>query len=207
MSYLKPRLALVPLALVLGTSSAQAAVPTPQSGTTCAGHLARDSSGGTDEPNLLDYTFHCDSDISAYTLVINRRATDWQNIDDFSPTADVIQTDGTTSATESFTCAGTVPGNGVNCNAGAGGVMSTSYLASGSIDPVIPYCKHFGPHPKPGSLAIPQAIVQVIVTNNTGAQDGPFTLNLNPACPKVPDVYPKPKAAKATRHKARTRHK
>lgn len=213
MSALKLRLPLVPLALMLAgvfaASAAHAATPTPQSSTTCAGGLARDSSGGSDEPNLLDYKFYCDGDITAYTLIVNRRTNDWLNIDDFSPNADVLQGDGSVSATESFTCAGTVPGNGVNCNAGAGGVMSASYAASGSIDPILPFCRHFGPHPKPGSRPIPQALVQVVVTNTTGAQDGPFQLNLSPACPKVPDVYPKPKAkAKSedkTKHKVKAR--
>ena len=41
---------------------------------------------------------------------------------------------------------------------------------------------------------MPQAIVQLVVTDYTGAEDGPFTLGPASACPKVPNVVPTPKA-------------
>jgi hypothetical protein len=71
-------------------ASAGAAAPTPASTTNCAGSLVSDPlARGSDEPNLLDYSFHCDGDITAYSVTVNRRPTDYDNIDDFSTTADV----------------------------------------------------------------------------------------------------------------------
>ena len=43
-------------------------------------------------------------------------------------------------------------------------------------------------------MAVPQAVVQLVVTDYTGAQDGPFNLGPAKACPKVPNVVPTPKA-------------
>jgi hypothetical protein len=70
--------------------------------------------------------------------------------------------------------------------------MSAGNLALGSFDPIDPYCKHFPPGAKPGSYAEPQALVQVVVSDTTGAEDGPFTLNMKPACPPVPNRMPRP---------------
>ena len=54
----------------------------------------------------------------------------------------MVGPDGVTpSATQSITCAGTTPSDGINCNFGAGGVMSTGNNAIGTIDPTGPYCK------------------------------------------------------------------
>lgn len=173
---------------------ATAAAPTPTSLTVCGGKLAADPTGTADQqPYRLTYRFSCDTDISAYTILFNR-GTSGGNLDDFNPAPSVVGPDGVTpSATQSITCEGTTPSNAINCNFGAGGVMSTGNNAIGTVDPTAPYCKSLPAHAKPGTKATPQGLVQLIVTDNTGAQDGPFVLHLNKACPKVPDVAPKPK--------------
>jgi hypothetical protein len=171
---------------------AGAATPTPASSTICGGSLTKDPSPTADDPNLIDYKIHCNEDITAYTLIVNRRLWDFETIDDFSPTADVIQTDASTSSTESITCEATLPGAGVNCNAGAGGVISAWYTARGTFDLTEPYCKNIPAGSKPGTLATPQALVELIATNATGAENGPFRLNLTSACPTVPDKLPSP---------------
>ncbi|WP_457825405.1 hypothetical protein, partial [Staphylococcus aureus] len=79
-------------------------------------------------------------------------------------------------ATQSVTCAGATPGNGINCNAGAGAVDSQWTNLTGSVNLVEPFCKYIPAGSKPGTAAIPQAIFQVVVTNTTGAQNGPFRL-------------------------------
>jgi hypothetical protein len=199
------------LGLVL-VSSAGAATVTPSSNTSCAGHLTRDSSGASSgEPNLLDYTFQCDTPITAYTLVITRKAGDSNNIDDFSPTASVLEPDGVTpSSSVAFNCGGTIPGNGINCNAGAGGVTVANDFVTGSFDPIDQYCKNLPKNAKPGTLAEAQADVELVVSDNTGAEDGPFTLGLKPGCKAVPNVAPTPKPKPKPKKKSKkhaSRHK
>jgi hypothetical protein len=191
------------LLLVALTPVANAA---PQSATDCGGSLTSDPSGpSSGEPNLLDYQFACDGDITAYTVVIDRAAATTDNIDDFSPNAEVIDPGGAVDPTTSFTCSGTTPGDGINCNAGTGGVMTAGGTSSGSIDPIDPYCKRLVPGSAPGTPAEPQAVVKLIVSDSTGAEDGPFTLDLKPSCPAVPDTTPYP-APKPARKLSLTKH-
>jgi hypothetical protein len=180
------------LACVAIPGTASAAAPTPVSNTNCGGTVTKDSAPPADDPNLTDYTFHCDGPISAYTLIVNRRASDFDTIDDFTSDVSVIQTDGTPSATESVTCAATLPGDGINCNAGAGGTISAWYGVRSSFDLTDAYCKHFPVGARPGTEAIPQALIELVVTDATGAEDGPFRINSGSACPVVPDRVPTP---------------
>jgi hypothetical protein len=181
---------LAALALVSALPATTNAATVPQSNTTCWGSLKHDPSGsGSGEPNLLDYSFNCNQDITAYTILVNRQAGHSNVIDDFNPGPVVNQPDGTPSATESFTCAGITPGAGFNCNQpAAGGVMSAWNSAVGSFDPIDPYCGGVPAGSKAGTAAEPRAFVQLVVTNTTGGQDGPFALPIKPGCPK-----PKPK--------------
>jgi hypothetical protein len=174
------------LTLVAALPAPAGAATAPQSNTTCWGSLAHDPSGkSAGEPNLLDYSFNCNQDITAYTIVVDRRVGRSSNIDDFNPGPVVHLPDGTPSATQSFSCAGITPGSGFNCNQPvAGGVMSAWNSAIGSFDPVDPYCGGVPAGAKAGTVPEPHALVQLVVSNTTGGQDGPFTLNLKPACPK-----------------------
>jgi hypothetical protein len=186
------------------TASAGAAPPTPNSETDCLGSLTKDRAPTPDDPNLLDYSIYCHGDFTAYTLIAHRTLFDFSTIDDFSSDISVIQPGGTPSATEAVTCAATLPGDGINCNAGAGGVVSAYFQAQGSFDLTDPYCKTLPKGAKPGTLAVPQAFVEFVVTDATGAEDGPFRLSLTPACPRVPNKVPVPpkKKKKPTTHKA-----
>jgi hypothetical protein len=197
--------ATVALTCAVLTAAAGAAPVTPNSATDCLGSIKKDPAPTSDDPNLIDYTIYCHGDFTAYTLIAHRRLWDFDTIDDFSSDVSVTQTDGTPSATEAVSCAATLPGDGINCNAGAGGVISAYYQVQGSFDLTDPYCKNLPKGAKPGTLAEPQAFVEYVVTDATGAQDGPFRLSLNPACPRVPDRVPLPakkKKKKAASHKA-----
>jgi hypothetical protein len=188
---------------------------TPTSLTDCGGIVSPDSGGAAaDEPNLLDYKFNCDSGITAYTVIVQQQgdSASGGTIDDYNSTPSVFETDGVTpSATESITCEGITPSSGINCNLGTlGKQLTDGYFAEGSIDPIGAYCKHPPTDTKgktitkPGTLAIPKATVQLVVTDYTGAQDGPFTLGSTKKCPSVPNVVPKPKPKKKTKTKATT---
>jgi hypothetical protein len=100
-----------------------------------------------------------------------------------------------------WACEGTQPGDGVNCNTAAANqyVGSMSY-SEGSIDTTDPYCKNLPTGGKPGTPAEPQAFVQLVVTDTTGAEDGPFKLFYKGKCPKVPDKVPVPVKAKGKAH-------
>ncbi len=197
------------LSLCVLPAVAGAAAPTPASLTECTGSIAPDSTGAAlGEPYLLDYSFSCDTDISAYTILVNRQAADDFNLDDYNSAPAVLEADGVTpSATESITCGGSTPSDGINCNLGAGGVLTAGYFADGSVDPVDPYCKHLPSGAAPGTPAIPQAFVQLIVTDATGAQDGPVALGLRTGCPKVPNVVPTPKPKPKPKPKAKSKSK
>jgi hypothetical protein len=179
-----------------------AATITPTSLTECGGTVSPDN-GTPDEPNLLDYKFSCDGGITAYTVIVQQQgdSASGGTIDDYNSAPSVFETDGVTpSPTESITCEGTTPSSGINCNLGAAGKqLSDGYIAEGSIDPLQAYCKHLPTDASgktittPGTRAIPKAIVQLVVTDYTGAEDGPFTLGSTKTCPTVPNVVPTPK--------------
>ena len=200
------------------TAASAASAPLPESFTSCHGQVVNDRSGAAiDEPYLLDYRFSCDTNISAYTLIVDRAASSGGNLDDFNASPSVFEADGVTpSSTEAVTCEGTTPSNGINCNFGAGGALTTGDVVAGSVDLVAPYCKSLpaGPKPgtfaKPGTLAIPRAQVSLVVTDSTGAEDGPFALGRTTACPKVPNAVPKPKPKVKSKSKpkrsAKVRH-
>jgi hypothetical protein len=200
---LAPLTVMVVVALVPAVASA--APPTPVSTTDCGGPLTIDPAPTADDPYLVDYKFHCSEDITAYTVIVNRRVSDLGAVDDFDPSPQVVQSDGTPSTTQSVACSADSPGDGVNCNAGAGGIVSTWSNVYGSFDLIEPYCKYIPSGSKPGTLATPQAVVQLIVTNTTGAQNGPFRLNLSKACPKVADYVPFPKVTTKTTKPKKTK--
>lgn len=170
-------------------AGAATAPPTPESLTNCGGTVAHDRTGtALGEPNLLDYKFRCNGNISSYTIILDQQGDRGNGIDDYNPAPVVFDADGVTpSLTETLTCEGTTPSDGINCNAGAGGALAAANFAEGSIDPIQPYCKHFASNAKVGAAAIPQAQVQLVVTDATGAEDGPFDLGPAKACPKVPN--------------------
>ncbi|MGA8332982.1 MAG: hypothetical protein WB777_27420 [Mycobacterium sp.] len=192
----------VALAACVSPAIASAATVTPRSLTDCGGKVSANPSGAAaEEPNLLTYRFQCDGGITAYTILIQQQGDRGGSIDDYDPSPSVFETDGLTpSPTESITCEGTTPSNGINCNTGTQGVQVTNEFAiQGSVDPIQAYCKHLptdanGKTAKPGTSAVPQAVVQLVVTDFTGAEDGPFNLGPAKACPKVPNVVPTPKA-------------
>lgn len=124
-------------------------------------------------------------------------------VDDYNPAPEVFEADGLTPATtESITCEGTTPGFGINCNFGTQGASLTGgFWAEGSIDPTAPYCRHLPTDAagktidKPGTVAIPKAVVELVATDTTGGQNGPFILGYpkGTTCPKVAKVVPTPK--------------
>lgn len=172
---------LLPAALT-ASASAATAPPTPQASTLCFGSLSKAPTA--DEPNLLNYSFRCNGRISSYTLVANRQHDDTSTIDDFSTTALVSTSLGASVTNESYTCEGGLPSNGVNCNAGAGGYMGAWNVVTGSFDTTDPYCANVPPGSRKGAKPEPAALVQLVVTDATGAEDGPFRLGLTPGCPK-----------------------
>jgi hypothetical protein len=146
----------------------------------------------------MDYTFRCNGDITAYSLVVNRTIGDFEVADDFSTTA-LVTTAGAVVPTESFGCEGLLPGDGVNCN----GTASAYNDVGGSFDPSDPYCGGYPPGAKWPAKPEPQAMVQLIVTDSSGAQDGPFRLDVTPKCPFVkplPKPPPKHKKHKKVGH-------
>lgn len=182
------RSALVALALALFGSllaqSAVAATPTPASATLCGGTLKR-AKPTADDPNLLNYKVNCNGGISAYTLIVLRKPNDFNTIDDFASSVTVFDPSGNPLSSASFSCAGEIPGYGINCNAGAGGSMTSPDWAEGTFDTTEPYCANIPPDAKSGAKPDPAAVVELVVSDTTGAEDGPFRLRLDAKCPPV----------------------
>ena len=187
-------------ALPAPAGAASATPPPPESTATCYGSLT--PAPTSDEPDLLNYEFQCNARTTAYTLIANRTASDLDVLDDFSPSATVLDPDGVTVNTKVvWSCAGTLPGDGVNCNTAAANQYAGSMsYTEGSIDTTDPYCKNLPTGAKPGTPAEPQAFVQLVVTDTSGAEDGPFKLAYKGKCPKVPDKVPVPVKAKGKAH-------
>ena len=200
-------------ALALPASSGAAPV-VPLSQTTCHGKLSADAKGAAKgDPNLVDYSFSCDGAITAYTIIAHQNKDPQGSLDDFLAAPSVLETDNLTpSPTETITCEGVVPSNGINCNTGAKDAQLTlGYYVDGAIDPVQTYCKHLpvaadgSTVTTPGLRAIPTARVQLVVTDSTGAEDGPFALHLDKACPSVPNKGPAPTTTTKTKARHLTR--
>ncbi len=202
------RSALVALALALFgcvlVQSAVAAAPTPESATLCGGTLKR-AKPTADDPNLVNYQFNCSQGISAYTLIVLRQPNNFNTIDDFDTNPLVVDPTGNPLSTVAVSCAGQIPGNGINCNSGAGGSIASPDSVEGTFDATEPYCANIPPGSPAGTKPDPTAVVQLVVSDWTGAEDGPFRLPLAGKCPVV-HVKPKTKkkagASKAAAHKA-----
>jgi hypothetical protein len=173
-----------------------AATITPASFTSCAGSLKPDTGAKkAKEPNLLDYSFSCNSGFVAYSIIAYQAGDDNAAIQDYAPSPLVFETDNLTpSPTETITCEGAQPSNGINCNTGTYlAEINSGYYVDGTIDLGQTYCQHLptpakGKSLRPGTEPIPTARVQLIVTDWSGAQDGPFALKEPKACPSVPKV-------------------
>ncbi len=184
------------LVAVAVPASASAA---PESIASCNGTIAKAPT--SDEPNTLGYKFHCNWGITAYSVIVNRKHNDFSTLDDFSPDALVYDTSGVVSTKVAFGCEGNVPGNGINCNGGGKYLPAPDYV-EGTFDTVAPYCPSIPDGAPAGTKPLAQALVQLIVTDTTGAEDGPFRLGLTSPCKSVQPVKPSTKS-KGKKHKAR----
>jgi hypothetical protein len=189
----------------LAATAQAASAPPPESTATCYGGVS--PAATADEPNLLDYKFNCDTRITAYTVIVHRALDNDDTIDDFDPAPSAFLQDGSTpDATVAWTCEGYLPGLSTNCNTGTkGAFMGAWSWVDGSVDPVVPYCKTLPAGAKPGTPASSQASVSLVVTDISGAQDGPFRLYYSQTCPAVPDRVPAPAKPKA-KPKAKAKH-
>ncbi len=224
----------VPLAVLgVGSAAALTALPTaagaatpvtPASLTNCYGSLKADATGkGSGQSNQLDYSITCSTDISSYTVFAVRQQDADNNIQQYNTNPDVVYPStfptpglaGTVSS-QGVNCEGVIPSDGVNCYAqtvGSDGktpvlgAISAWFTTQGSISLDEPYCKYLPKGAKPGTAAVPTAIVEYIVTDNTGAEDGPFVLSLKGSkCAKVANAVPAKATSKRKAKQAAIRH-
>ena len=191
--------------LTLSVPAGAAAATTPESATNCGGHLSR-GTASVDDPHAVNYEFNCDYSISAYTLVVDRGLNGDSTVDDFSSNATVLDPSQNPISTVAFSCSGTLPGNGVNCNGGGGSLPAPDFV-QGSLDTSDPYCANVPAGSPAGTAPEPTATVQLVVTDTTGAEDGPFRLRLNGSCPKLHVVKPKGSGKHKTKPKPKVKTK
>lgn len=192
------------LAAVMAAAASAASPPPPESTANCYGTVT--PSPAPDEPNLLTYKFHCDQRITAYTALVTRNR-DYNTIDDFDVSPSAFLPDGTTpDTTVAWSCEGTTPSQSTNCNTGSGKTyMGAWSYVKGTIDLTAPSCKFLTPGAKAGTPAQPQALVQLIVSDSSGAEDGPFRLYSTQTCPSVPDRVPAKKKKRTKQRQASVR--
>jgi hypothetical protein len=191
----------VALAVAVLPTAAQA---TPTGLVTCRGGLSKATPTAQD-PNLLGYQFHCSADIESYSIIVNRGLNDFGTIDDFNVAPNVYNDQLTEiSPTETVDCqATTTPGNAINCFALGSTtpqVVTAYNWTEGQIDTTDPFCGGLPKGAKATATPEPAADAQLIVTDNTGAEWGPFPLPLTPGC-KTP-AKAKTKPAKKKHHKS-----
>ena len=92
------------------TTSSSTTAPVPVLG--CVGDLSPATPTDTD-PNLTNYSFHCNGQVNAYSILVTRPGQAYNELDDLSVTANVIDPEtAQLSATESFNCEGGIPAPG-----------------------------------------------------------------------------------------------
>jgi hypothetical protein len=205
---------------------------TPDAGGPAAGNAnpfdysfacASSISGATTESG---YTWNFSGNIWSYTIIVTRRKDDGNNVTYEAPTANVLNGSGAVDSTQYVNCSSAVPSDGFGCSDPGPGASSSSDLANGTNPPYLQYipagetvtggfamtegyCSFLPKGAKAGTPAVPQATVELIVTDTNGVSEGPFELYRAGKCPKVAAVVPakKKKAKKAAKNKtAKARH-
>jgi len=161
------------------------------------------------------YTWDFSGNIYSYTILVTRRKDDGNNVTYGAPTATVLTSAGAVDPTQYVNCSSIVPSDGFGCTAPGPGASSASDLANGTSPAYLKYipagetvtggfamtegyCAFLPKGAKPGTPAVPQATVELIVTDTNGVTEGPFELPRAGKCPKVAAVVP---AAKTTTKK------
>jgi hypothetical protein len=181
--------------------------------------------------------------IIAYSIDATRQNVDGIDFDQANVLGNgspSVFADGVALGNETVTCNTDAPSDGFDCNGGAvvsttggstpsytdpctGVTAATTYASLGCIpngDSVQgqiqlskPYCAYIPKGSKAGTPRVPRAIIDLVVTDDSGAQDGPFELRPSFKCAKVAAIAPasktnpgKKKAAQATRLGRRSPH-
>ncbi len=186
------------------TTSSSTTAPVPVLG--CVGDLSPATPTDTD-PNLTNYSFHCNGQVNAYSILVTRPGQAYDELDDFSVTANVI--DPTTeqlSTTESFNCQGGIPGSGISCLIASPATSADTWsLIQGQFDTTTPFCPTLPANAKPGTKPSQGAVAYLVVNDPTGEEVGPWIFQYSPRCPVVKPV-PKPKLNKTTRKRTTKKH-
>jgi hypothetical protein len=214
LSHWKPRTLLLRLALplvLLGSAStgivlmslpaAASALPNPGA-TSCSGSLTAQPNAALLEPYNEGYSFYCTNEITAYSIIVDRVNDDGSTVDNYNNGPAVIDNTGQPSSSTSVACGGDTPSNGIDCYSEVGaaaGPIGPGWTVQGSIDLTDSYCAYLPKGAKAGTPRVPRAIVELVVTDNSGATDGPFELFPTKACKAVPAVVPAPKKPAVTK--------
>lgn len=180
-----------------------------------------------DATDPTGYSWNYTGNIWSYTITVTRQNDDGNNLTFNAPTATVYSSPGVVDATQYVNCASSIPSDGFNCSAPGPGATSSSDFTNGSNPPYLSYipagesvsggfamtnqyCPFLPRGAAPGTPAVPQAVVELTVTDTNGVSDGPFELTRSTPCKTVPAVVPEPKKkkkAKAKKHTERKSHR
>ena len=176
-------------------------------------------STGVAETDPSGYTWNFSGNIWSYTIIVTRRKDDGNNVTYGAPTANVLTGSGAVDATQYVNCSSAVPSDGFGCSDPGPGASTSSDLANGTNPPYLQYipagetvtggfaltegyCSFLPKGAKAGTPAVPQATVELIVTDTNGVSEGPFELYRTGKCPKVAAVVPAKKKAKSAKKAA-----
>jgi len=192
---------------------------TPDAGGPAAGNAnpydysfgcAASINGATDPSG---YTWNFSGDIWSYAIIVTRRKDNGNNVTYEAPTANLFTPSGAADGTQYVNCSSAVPSDGFSCSAPGPGAGSATDLANGTNPPYLAYipagdritggfaltegyCSFLPKGARAGTPAVPQATVELIVTDTNGVTEGPFELTRTGKCPKVPAVVPQRKTKK-----------
>jgi hypothetical protein len=173
--------------------------------------------------------------VIAYSIDATRQNIDGLDFDQANVLGNgspAVYANGVALTNETVTCNTDAPSDGFDCNGGSvvsttGGstpsytdpctnvTAGTTYTSlgcipngdsvQGQIQLAAPYCAYIPKGSKAGTPRVPRAIVDLVVTDDSGAQDGPFELTPSFKCAKVAAVVPtskkKPVKKKTTKSK------
>lgn len=180
----------------------------------------RPTIAGATDPS--GYTWDFSGDIWSYTILVTRRNDIGNNVTYDAPNATVLTPAGAVDATQYVNCSSVVPSDGFGCTDPGPRASSSSDLANGTNPPYLQYipagdtvtgafaldeayCSFLPKGARPGTPAVPQATVELVVTDTNGVSEGPFQLTRAGKCPKVPAVVPARKTGAARKSKAASR--
>jgi hypothetical protein len=160
------------IALLLNHSASPAPADNNPNNTLCKGHASKGKPDPDDpDSGVVQYTFACSQPITGYVIQPDKQATGYE-----TEVFGTDRTNGQVTAADAFSCAGDIPGFGINCTGSYQGnfdTVTSTFTVDGDV------CAE----PRVDPLLI-VTFASVSGTKATQYIAGPFDLGRPRGCPK-----------------------